>query len=260
VVAGTFLVAVGVVLAGAAIFVLVGRARSGSDAADFEVSVPLSGRAGWLSIAAGGGEARFSTVYPGGQTNPKYWDDPAWAGAAPYGGPGMPEGFEPTSPASSVLSPVNTGMATRMRIPAIGLNSSVAPLEIVDLGDAREYETPVNTVGFIPGTASPGEPANGWYFGHLESLVQREGSVFGRLPEIARLIREDPVDIVLETGGGAYLYRVVSTRQVRQDGLAVTGSSDSRITLVTCWPPRVYDQRIVVEAELIGFKAAGAAS
>jgi sortase (surface protein transpeptidase) len=256
------MVTLGLALAGAAAFVLTERLRSGSDAAEFDVQVPVSGRAEWRSMPAPAGQpgGRYSTIYPGGQTNPRYWDDPVWAGAAPFAGPGLPDGFEPVSADALALSPISGGTATRMRIAAIGLDSPVAPLEIVDLGDSREYETPVNTVGFIPDTAVPGEAASGWYFGHLESFVQREGSVFGRLPEIARLIREDPVDVVLETGNGQFLYRVVSTKQVNQHELAVTGSADSRITLVTCWPPRVYDQRIVVEAELIGYRATGAAS
>jgi sortase (surface protein transpeptidase) len=237
------------------------RARSGSDAALFNVTVPPTQRAEWLGESAApdtqgasSPDARFASAYPGDRINPKFWDDPLWAGAAPYGSAAMPEGFEPVTARDMALSPVVTGQAKRMRVPAISLDSPVASLEIVDLGDQRQYETPVNTVGFIPQTALPGEASSGWYFGHFESAIRGEGSVFRRVPEIASLIREDPVDVFLATDNAEYLYRVTSTQQLHESDLVIAPAPDARITLVTCWPSRVYDQRILVHAELIGIR------
>jgi LPXTG-site transpeptidase (sortase) family protein len=259
--AGAALVLAGCIAVGAVAFTLYERARSGSDAARFAVDVPpdrvsSSGLAGGTGPALAGETADSASIYPGSRMHPKYWAEPLWAGPAPFAAASVPPGFEPVSSRDVALAPLTTGQAVRLRVPAIALDSPVAPLEINDLGDQREYETPVNTVGFIPDTALPGEAANGWYFGHLESFVSNEGSVFRRLPEVADLARHDPVDIYLSTPQAEYLYRVTSTRQVHQDDLALQETPDSRITLVTCWPPRVYDHRIVVQAELIAVKRA----
>jgi sortase (surface protein transpeptidase) len=243
------------VLIGLVAWQAVERARSGSDAARFNYEVAPGERAALLGQAVPPAQTdRFTGLYPGDRMNPKYWDEPLWAGSAPFGGPAIPSGFEPVS-STDLAGAVAAGVpANRMRIPAIGLDSAVTPLAILNLDDAREYETPNNVVGFIPETALPGQPASGWYFGHLQSIVQGEGSVFHRLPEVADLVREDPVDIILETPQTEYLYRVTSTRQVHQSQLAIRDSKAASITLVTCWPPRVYDQRILVNAELIAVR------
>ena len=112
-------------------------------------------------------------------------------------------------------------------------------------------------VGHIPGTANPGESGNGWFFGHLESPIQGEGSVFRRLPEIPRkYLREgDPVYVILESDEGEYLYQVISGETVKPDELHLYSADDSIITMVTCVPPLVYDHRLLVTAKLVGIKA-----
>lgn len=260
-IAGGLLIAAGAAAIGFAVFSWVEKSNSGSDAARFNYTVPPESLTLLTPDATplpGVDAARHANLYPGDRMNPRYWDEPQWAGSAPFGGPSLPPGFEPVSANDlSRLSAAGEGRAaTRMRIGAIGLDSAVAPLRIVNLADQRQYETPNNVVGFIPGTAAPGQPSTGWYFGHLQSLLLGEGSVFNRLPEVAGLIREDLVDIILDTVEGEYLYRVTATRQVPQDKLALSGGGPAGITLVTCWPPRVYDQRILVEAELIAVRRA----
>ena len=198
----------------------------------------------------------LASVYPASLTNPKYWAEPYWAGAAPFGGPSLPVGFEPVSSRDMNVAEAAGSVAFRIRIPAVNLDSSVAELGLVNIEDQLSYETPDNTVGHIPDTAHPGEMAQGWYFGHLRSVLQGEGNVFGRLPDIPGLIRQDPVDVVLVTEDAEYLYRVVATEQLHQDDLAITDTPNSSIILVTCWPPNVYDRRILVHAELIAVKRA----
>ena len=198
----------------------------------------------------------LASVYPASLTNPKYWAAPYWAGAAPFGGPGLPEGFEPVTSRDISVADAAGSVAVRMRIPAVDLDSTVAELGLVNIEDQLSYETPDNTVGHIPSTARPGEMSQGWYFGHLRSVLQGEGNVFRRLPDIAGLIRNDPVDVVLVTEDAEYLYRVTGTEQMHGDDLAITDTPNASIILVTCWPPNVYDRRILVHAELIAIKRA----
>jgi LPXTG-site transpeptidase (sortase) family protein len=190
-------------------------------------------------------------LYPAAMTNPKYWDSPLWSGSGPYGGPGLPEGFDFVS-SFNAGRPVGTlEVARKIVIPAIGVDSEVRDLAILDLGDSRAYETPAHVVGHIPGTANPGENGNGWYFGHLESPFLGEGNVFYRLPELAQLIKEDPVDIIVEGDTTAFLYRVIATKVVHQDAISLFEAPVGTVTLVACVPSRVYDHRLLVTAQLI---------
>ncbi len=100
-----------------------------------------------------------------------------------------------------------------------------------------------------------GGDGQGWYFGHLESPIRREGNVFRRLPEIAGLLKSDagePIYIFLESQDRKLVYQVYDTRVVPQEELRITESGARDSTLVT-WTPRfVYDHRLLVNAALVG--------
>ncbi len=160
----------------------------------------------------------------------------------------LPDGFEVVS--SSVYNPV--APATRMSIPLLGIDSNIAELSIMDLGDRRAYETPNYTIGHIPETADAGEQGSGWYFGHTESPILDEGSVFFNLQEVADELRAGKhVDIITDNGTDEFLYRVTGTRVVHEDDLKLETSYGPTIHLVSCVPRLVYDHRLIVDAELI---------
>lgn len=145
--------------------------------------------------------------------------------------------------------------ATRIRIPALSLDSQIAELGVVRTDDSASWETPKHVVGHIPTTANPGSGGQGWYFGHLESPIRGEGSVFRRLPEVAQLLKEDPerpVYVFLESRGRSFAYRIYNVEVVSQQDLEVADSGTHDITLVTCTPRFVYDQRLLVTAALVG--------
>ncbi|MBN4064457.1 sortase [Dehalococcoides mccartyi] len=265
---------IGAVLIAASGIYIYSKSRSGSDAEVFTYSIPEDTLDLHLGIEATVPEstepvtgaqpiplevkapdvARFASLYPGDLLNPKYWSEPEWAGSDPFGGPTIPPEFTPVRSTDLFRDIDPTANAIRIKIPAISLDSTVAELAIVDLGDQKSYSTPNNTVGHIPETSLPGQQGSGWFFGHLESFAAREGSIFRHLPEITELIKLDPVDIYLETPDAEYIYRVTRTSQIHQDDLKLSSSDDAQITLVTCWPPRVYDQRVLVDATLIAYR------
>lgn len=145
--------------------------------------------------------------------------------------------------------------ATRIRIPALDLDSRVAELVVVRSDDSASWETPKHVVGHIPTTANAGSGGQGWYFGHLESPIKGEGSVFRRLPEVATLLKDDPdrpVYVFLESEDRNFAYRIYNVEVVSQDELAIADSGTQDITLVTCTPRFVYDQRLLVTAALVG--------
>ena len=146
--------------------------------------------------------------------------------------------------------------ATRMTIPSLDIDSTVVELSITDLGDRRAYETPNNTVGHIPETADAGESGKGWYFGHTESPILDEGSVFFNLQQVADELRVgNDVDVITDNGTEQFLYRVTGTRVVHEDDLTLEGGDGPSIHLVSCVPRLVYDHRLIVDAALVARKS-----
>ena len=229
---------------------------SGDDDSDDEASAALDGRA---LVAS------YNSIYPALALHPKYWRSPATAGSDAYsfGAVMRPDGF--LSLSADRGAPLGSAPdAAHVAIPSIGVDSAVANLAILDLGDRREYETPDKIVGRIPQKANPGEIGATWLFGHLESPIRGEGDVFRRLPEIPDLLRMgDPVYVkVRNEADDEYLYQITETKVVHQDDLAphVYGQDPpmATITLVACVPRMVYDHRILVTGELVGVKRGGA--
>ena len=151
--------------------------------------------------------------------------------------------------------PEQAAPPTRLRIPALGLDARVQGLGIVDLGDARAYETPVRVVGHIPESAPPGVRGNVWLFGHLESPVRGEGSIFRDLPKVYDLIQQgQAVYVIADSADGSFLYQVREFRTIPREQLSLQRSDEPLLTMVTCWPRLKYDERILVTAELVGVR------
>jgi sortase A len=109
------------------------------------------------------------------------------------------------------------GLIGRLEIPRLGLSA------ILIEGD--DQKTLRRAVGHIPGTPLPGQPGNVALTGHRDTFFRP-----------LRNIRAKDI-IVVTTLQGEYRYRVVSTRVVSPDNVAVLNSSDGEIlTLVTCYP------------------------
>ncbi len=206
----------------------------------------------------------YTALYPATYIHPKFWAQPLWSGGEPYvyspgsPGTGLPDGFRLVSAADGGLRRGEGAPTARIAIPLIDVNSEIAELAILNLGDSRAYETPKHLVGHIPQSPNPGETGNAWYFGHLESPIKGEGNVFHRLPEIPDLLRDgDDVFVELESvDGRTFLYRTTRTEVIHQDDFEFYGSDVAQLTLVACVPRLVYDHRIVVTAELVGIKDA----
>ena len=190
-------------------------------------------------------------LFPGESIPFQDWAYP-WAAEPPLPAyDPLTDGFLPIGPGEvGSLAP-----ATRVSIPAIDLDSDIGELAILDLGNARAYETPKNVVGHIPESANPGEAGNIWLFGHLESLIRGEGSIFRNLPKIPELLRQgERVYITLETPAGDYLYEAGITDVLHASELGLYQEDQPTLTLVTCVPRLFYDHRLLVTADLVGFR------
>ena len=109
------------------------------------------------------------------------------------------------------------GMIGRMDIPRLGLSAIV--MEGTSTVILRR------AVGHISGTALPGQPGNVGISGHRDTFFRP-------------LRKIEPNDIItLTTIGGEYRYRVLSTRVVGPDDVAVLDPGENEtLTLVTCFP------------------------
>ena len=172
-------------------------------------------------------------------------------------GPDLPDGFALIEFTGENPLPA-VAAATGISISALEINSSIVELSIQDQGDRRAYETPDNAVGHIPETQNAGENGSGWYFGHMESPLIGEGSVFRNLEQIPDLLANgEEVQIITTNGSEEFLYRVTATRVVHEDEMTLDWDGGPSIHLVACFPRLVYDHRLIVDAELLAKRTTG---
>ena len=192
------------------------------------------------------------SLYPGDSLAAPYWTEPDSYEPAALREAALLRQFSPLAPGQNASASAPLDPATRIIIPSIDIDSAVTELAILDLGDSRTYETPRNVVGHIPQSSNAGEQGDPWYFGHTESPLRREGSVFFNLQMIPEKLKKDEeVYIITDNGLNRFLYRVTSTEVVHQDDLRLTQTNGANINLVSCVPRLVYDHRLVVRGELI---------
>ncbi|NQW17724.1 MAG: sortase [Chloroflexi bacterium] len=272
---GIIAIVVGILAVGGGVIYLVVQQEALDELNEFVVAVPTETRDAWVQppvkptataattvVASVDSDPEvvspiefdFAGLYPADQTNPRFWSDPLFAGTGPFGGPTIPDGFEFVSNLDALRKDVVSGEPKMLLIPSIGLIAPVAELIILEEESGARYEQPVNLVGHIPETPNPGQPGNGWYFGHLESPILGEGNIFNRLPDIVEMIKNDPVDVIIETDNEAFLYRVTGSNVIPKEDIELYRSDTATVTLVASFPSRVYSHRLLITAELIAAK------
>jgi sortase A len=138
------------------------------------------------------------------------------------------------APAGPLDSPLD-GLIGRMQVERLGV--SVVVME------GTSNKTLRRAVGHIAGTALPGHAGNVGIAGHRDTFFRP-----------LRNIQSNDI-ITLTTRGGEYRYRVVSTKVVDPDNVAVLNSDGNEIlTLVTCYPFYFVGsapERFIVRAERV---------
>ncbi|MEN9936145.1 MAG: hypothetical protein RLZZ387_2724 [Chloroflexota bacterium] len=125
---------------------------------------------------------------------------------------------------------------TRLRIPAIGLDTGVREVFVVD----GTWEVAEYAAGYLTGTALPGEVGNTALAGH----AGLRGAVFRDLGALA-----PGHEVFVDAGGKRYRYIVRETRAVWPTQVEVLDPTPTpTLTLITCtnWDT----QRLVVVADL----------
>jgi sortase A len=171
-----------------------------------------------------------AVVLPSGHTPPN-----AEGGARPNEAE-IPEHLRPMvqSLASVPIPTPGPSQANRLQIPAIGIDAPVVQ------GDG--WEQLKKGVGQRIGTVNPGDKGN--------VVLSAHNDIFG---EIFRYLDQlEPGDeIVLFTSQRAYVYIVIGTKVVEPTDVSVMDTTvEPTITLISCYPYLIDDQRIVVQGRL----------
>jgi sortase A len=147
----------------------------------------------------------------------------------------------PTKPPVAAALP-----ARRLVIPTIGLDTKVIQLGTkLDKYGKIAWETAPFAAGQHKGMAGPGQNGNMIISGHISS--PNEGAVFNSLPKLK--VGEG---VIVATDERQYLYRVTDTRVVTPDQVDVLDQTpDATLTLITCYPDKIYSHRFVVTAKLV---------
>jgi sortase A len=172
-----------------------------------------------------------AVVLPSGHTPPN-----SPGGARPNEAE-IPEHLRPlvqSLPAISLPTP-SPEQAVRIQIPAIGVDHPIVQ------GDG--WEQLKKGVGQHVGTANPGQEGN--------MVLSAHNDIFG---EIFRFLDQlSPGDeIIIFTNIRSYTYVITNTQVVEPTFVQVMDSTnDPTITLVSCYPYLIDNERIVVQANLI---------
>ena len=171
-----------------------------------------------------------AVVLPGGHTAPVEGQE------ATYNEAEIPEHLRPLMQSYADLPIPTPGalQARQIQIPAIGLSAPVV------LGDG--WEQLKKGIGQHLNTVNPGEAGN--------MVVSAHNDIFGELfKDLDRLKPGD--EVIVTTQDKSYTYVVTGTQIVeptRVDLMAQT--SETTLTMISCYPYRIDTQRIVVTAIL----------
>lgn len=171
-----------------------------------------------------------AVVLPSGHTSPNS------PGGARFNDAEIPTHLQPLAQSLSSVPLPTPGLeqATRIQAPAIDVDAPVVQ------GDG--WEQLKKGVGQHAGTANPGQTGN--------VVLSAHNDIFGEIfRDLDRLKPGDPV--ILYTNQRAYTYVVVDTKVVEPTNVeALADTNQPTVTLISCYPYLVDDQRIVVTARL----------
>ncbi len=171
-----------------------------------------------------------AVVLPSGHTPPNA------AGGAQPNDAEIPEHLRPVvqSLANVPIPTASPQQATRIQIPAIGVDAPIVQ------GDG--WEQLKKGVGQHIGSADPGDTGN--------VVLSAHNDVFGEIfRELDKLKEGD--EVILFTNTRQYVYKITGTQIVEPTRVEVMANTiDPIVTLISCYPYLVNNQRIVVSAAL----------
>ena len=134
--------------------------------------------------------------------------------------------------------------ASRIVIPNARVDSRIIPVYVKN----QVWEVAENAVGWLYGTAAPGQVGNAVFAGHnntrgevfryLEGLKAGDTFTIYTSDNVAHRYRVSEVTLVPEKG--------VSLERQLANARYMAPTADERVTLISCWPYVTYTHRIIV--------------
>jgi LPXTG-site transpeptidase (sortase) family protein len=154
------------------------------------------------------------------------------------------EGYE-TRPEAVVIAE-KISKEIKVSIPSIGVD---APLTFVDSTTPRDFLGPLkNGVVHYP-SAAPGEKGTAIILGHSAPLDVFKKGFNGVFSELKDLQEGD--EILVQYNGKVHTYAVTG-QEYLQRGQDVPkeafATNESKLVLLSCWPPGIDNKRIMVQA------------
>ncbi len=157
--------------------------------------------------------------------------------------------FTPTSTPSPTPTPLPLP-ATRLSIPAIGVNTSIKESSpIQERNGSFTWDPPAYAAGHYDSSGNPGEGRNIVFLGHNNIY----GEVFR---DLNKLVPGDEIILLTDTSEVHYqVQQKVIIPYVGHEAeaipqiLALTGPQPTEtVTLISCWPYTTYSSRIIIVA------------
>ena len=145
-------------------------------------------------------------------------------------------------------------LPAQIEIPAIDVFTHITPVGWRDTGSGIEWDSPQFAAGFLVSSIAPGTSGNTVVYGHNNIF----GEVFRNLEQLT------PGDGIFITtaDGQTYVYSVeivetfqeygITTAQQQSHLAYFNPTSDSRLTLLTCWPYTGNSHRTAIVARPSG--------
>lgn len=132
-------------------------------------------------------------------------------------------------------------------IPKLDLEVPIIPR--VDGNDKVAYFAALqNGVAHYKGTKLPGEGGNIFIFGHSSYYKSDPGKYKTVFRSLNSLVKGDEIEIILNDK--SYYYLVSDKKFIEPTETSyLANTASEQLTLMTCWPPGTYQQRLIVIAK-----------
>lgn len=143
----------------------------------------------------------------------------------------------------------NTQSAEGFSVQITRINIEAPIVLNVDAANKTEYFKALeNGVAHMKGSVLPGEVGNSFIFGHssfYESSIGNYKDIFKNLNDL-----EAKDKIFIFSSGKKITFVVEDKKIVKPDDLSVlSNSTDSILTILTCWPVGTTDSRLIIRAK-----------
>jgi sortase A len=143
-------------------------------------------------------------------------------------------------------------------IPKLNINSLPIKINVNSFNEAAYMPLLEKTLAHFQGTSIPGKPGNTFVYGHSANELlakSNPGNPKYAFSFLGNLDIGD--DISVRFNNKEYKYSMYKLKMVTSDNITpiYSTSEDQHLTLMTCWPPGIGTERLIVMANMVEEKS-----